>query len=332
MSESSLNIVLKSDSDQLALLLKGLNGTLTSEFLQGLEATFAGDQGHPQPAVFTNLNVQQVKVGKGLYGLHIQGDEAEALMGWLGGLPGLAFWALATSETMIDVYASSDGISYWSTYVAWEGGSDPEEDAREAKLQWWSGMTKPVLRHFDEDADSALALLKAHQKTKAEADHWGYFFANHITSEGMLLKVRIKDKLVRTAWLRELQRYVKAEEKDFQRLATYFTNERLKWQGGDETAQFPDWSEQQKAPLELANGLMFAEEAGNCLYVGFHMDGITPYIHGDCNSSPRGNYVINLVQYFTALYSLVDGRVFYKNEAHYFSRSVVDHDGYLYVI
>src|SRR6218665_1320642 len=99
MSESSLNIVLKSDNDQLALLLKGLNGTVTSAFLHGLAATFAGDQGHPQPAVFTDLNVQQVKVGKGLYGLHIQGDEAEAFMDWLGGLPGLAFWALATSET-----------------------------------------------------------------------------------------------------------------------------------------------------------------------------------------------------------------------------------------
>lgn len=332
MSESSLNIVLKSDNDQLALLLKGLNGTFTAAFLHGLEATFAGEKGHPPSADFTDLNVHQVKVGKGLYGLHIQGDEAEALMDWLGGLPGLAFWALATSETMIDVYASSDGGSYWSAYVDWEGGSDPEEDAREAKLQWWVGMTKPVLRHFEEDADNALALVKAHQKTKSEADHWGYFFANHITSEGMLLKVRIKDKLARTAWLRELQRYVKAEEKDFQRLAMFLTSERLKWQSCDEAAQFPDWSEQQKAPLELAEGLMFAEEAGNCLYVGFHMDGIAPYIHGDCNTSPQGNYVINLVQYFSALYTLVGGRVFYKKEAQYYACSVVDHDGYLYVM
>ncbi|CAN7527255.1 hypothetical protein LJR232_003543 [Aquipseudomonas alcaligenes] len=331
MSESSLNIVLKSDNDQLPLLLNALNGTLTTEFLQALQAIFAGAPDHPQPTAFVGLDVQQVKVGKGLYGLHLQGDETEAFMDWLGDLSGLVFWALASSETMIDVYATSDGSSYWRTYVDWEGGSDPEEDAREAKLQWWVGMTKPVLRHFDEDADSAIALLKAHQKAKDEADHWGYFFAHHITREGLILKVRVKDKSMRTAWLRELQRYVKAEEKDFQRLARFFTGERLKCGGGDQTAQFPDWSEQQKAPLELAQGLMFAEEAGNCLYIGFQMDGIKPFIHGDCNSSPKGNYVINLVQYFTALNSLIGGRAIYKTGDKYYMHSVIERDGFLYI-
>lgn len=331
MSESSLTLVLKSDNDQLPLLLKALNGTLTAEFLHALQALFAGAVDHPQPTAFIGLDVQQVKVGKGLYGLNLQGDETEAFMDWLGGLSGLVFWALASSETMIDVYATSDGNSYWSGYVDWEGGSDPEEDAREAKLHWWVGMTKPVLRHFDEDADNAIALLKAHQKTKDEADHWGYFFAHHITREGLILKVRVKDKPTRTAWLRELQRYVKAEEKDFQRLASFFTNERLKNGCGDQTAQFPDWTEQHKAPLELAQGLMFAEEAGNCLYIGFQMDGIEPFIDGECNVSSCGTYVINLVPYFTAFNSLICCRAIYKTDGKYYMRGIIESGGYLYV-
>jgi hypothetical protein len=74
-----------------------------------------------------------------------------------------------------------------------------------------------------------------------------------------------------------------------------------------------------------------AADRGNYLFVGFPMNGIKPYLSGECNVSPKGTYAINLVQYFSLLSDSIAGRAIHRVGEPCFANDIVAFEGHLYL-
>ena len=77
--------------------------------------------------------------------------------------------------------------------------------------------------------------------------------------------------------------------------------------------------------------MMFIEESGNYIYVGFQMANILPYVVYDMNVSGCGNYVTSLARYFEVLSDSVSARAVHKGSGNMVVRDIFSHGGYFYV-
>lgn len=340
MPEISLQIIAKTSGSEAGARLAQAGGTLDASALATLAAVFGSPAVHTPGALDRATTLTGKKIAKDLYQLDLFGDACEDLLALLREAGSSSnnsnttpqFWALLSHEDGGDTYAFNDGAGTWARSVFWEGSSDPAHDQREAEDAWWASMPQAVLALWADDVPAAQARIAAYKERQAvEVDHWSNFLTRHTDRDGLILKMRIKGKKARSALYRKLKAHATPPGADFARLADYFTALRVERLGADDGTRYPDWSQAMKAPEALAQGMVFVEESGNYLYVGFQMDGIKPYLSGECNVSPKGTYVTNLVHYFRMVSDSVAGRAIYRVGGQCYANDIVEFNGQLYL-
>ena len=341
MPEISLQIIARTSDSEASARLAQAGGTLDASALATLAAVFGSPAAHTPGALGRATTLTGKKIAKDLYRLDLFGDACEDLLALLreagssnndNNTTTPQFWALLSHEDGCDTYAFNDGAGTWARSVFWEGSSDPAHDQREAEDEWWASMPQAVLALWADDVPAAQARIAAYKERQAvEVDHWSNFLTRHTDRDGLILKLRIKGKKARSALYRKLKAHATPPGADFARLADHLTALRVERMGADDGARYPDWSQAMKAPAALAQGLMFVEESGNYLYVGFQMDGIKPYLSGECNVSPKGTYVTNLVHYFRMVSDSVAGRAIYRVGEQCYTNDIVEFNGQLYL-
>lgn len=341
MPEISLQIIAKTSDSEAGARLAQASGTLDASALATLSAVFGSPTVHTPGALDRATTLAGKKIAKDLYRLDLFGDACEDLFTLLreagssdnnNSTTTPQFWAYLSHENGYDTYAFNDGAGTWARSVFWEGSSDPAHDQREAEDAWWASMPKPVLALWADDVPAAQARIAAYKERQAvEVDHWSDFLTRHTDRDGLILKLRIKGKKARSALHRKLKAHATPPGADFARLADHLTALRVEHLGADDGARYPDWSQAMKAPAALAQGMVFVEESGNYLYVGFQMDGIKPYLSGECNVSAKGTYVTNLVHYFSLLSDSISGRAIYRVGEQCLANDIVEFNGELYL-
>lgn len=341
MPEISLQIIAKTSDSEAGARLAQAGGTLDASALATLSAVFGSPTAHTPGALDRATTLTGRKIAKDLYRLDLFGDACEDLFTLLreagssdnnNSTTTPQFWAYLSHENGYDTYAFNDGAGTWARSVFWEGSSDPAHDQREAEDAWWASMPQAVLALWADDVPAAQARIAAHKARQAvEVDHWRDFLTRHTDRDGLILKLRIKGKKARSALYRRLRAHATPPGADFARLADHLTALRVERLGTDDGARYPDWSQAMKAPAALAQGMVFVEESGNYLYVGFQMDGIKPYLSGECNVSPKGTYVTNLVHYFSLLSDSISGRAIYRVGEQCLANDIVEFNGELYL-
>lgn len=336
MPEISLEIIARTADSEAGARLAQARGNLDAATLAALAGAFVSPAMDAQRAWDTTTTITAQKIAKDLYRLDLFGDACEDVLALLGeagsSATAVVFWAFLSHESGYDTYAFNDGAGTWARTVFWEGSSDPAEDQKEAEDRWWASMPKPVLALWADDVPTALARIAAYKERQAvEVDHWRKFLTRHIDRDGLILKMRVKNKKARSALYRRLRAYITPPRAEFSRLADHLTALRIGHLGEDDGARYPDWSQTMKAPQALAQGMMFVEESGNYLFLGFQMEGIKPYLSGECNVSPKGNYATNLVHYFSFLSDSISGRAIHRVGGQCFANDIVAFDGHLYL-
>ena len=335
MPEISLKVTIKTPDSEAGAWLSQINGTMDAETWAVLARVVgASARASAHRPLDSATTIAGKKIAKGLYSLNLFGNACEDVLELLREAcnTGLSFWAFMSHENGYDVYAFNDGAGTWSSSVFWEGSSDPAQDRHEAEDEWWASMPKPVLALWADDVPTALTRIAEHNDRRAvEVDHWRTFLTQHADRDGLILKARVKNKKARSALYRRLRACITPPKTDFSRLADYLTQLRITRLGVDDGARYPDWSQQMKAPEALAQGLMFVEESGNYLFIGFQMDGIKPYLSGECNVSPKGIYATNMVHYFSLLSDSISGRAIHRVGEQCFANDIVEFNGHLYL-
>ncbi len=332
MPEISLKVIIKTPDSDTGAWLGQISETLETGTLAALATAFGGPVGAVNRPLDTAATITGKKISKDLYGLDLFGDACEEVLAVLCEAKSAMFWAFMSHENGHDIYAFNDGAGTWSRSVFWEGGSDPAEDKREAEQEWWASMPKPVLAQVANDVPEALVRIAAHkEKMAVEVDHWRHFLNRHIDRDGLILKMRVKNKKARSALYRRLKTHITIPNADFSKLPSHLTELRIGYLGKDDGARYPDWSQTMKAPEALAQGLMFVEESGNYLHVGFQMDNIKPYLSGACNVSPNGNYATNMVHYFQFLSDSISGRAVHRIGDQFVTNDIMEHDVHLFL-
>ncbi|MES2611924.1 MAG: hypothetical protein V4679_16860, partial [Pseudomonadota bacterium] len=76
----------------------------------------------------------------------------------------------------------------------------------------------------------------------------------------------------------------------------------------------------------------FNDGAGTWSRSVFWEDGnIKPYLSGDCNPSPNGNYATNMVHYFRFLSDSISGRAVHRTGDQFVTNDIMEHDGHLHL-
>lgn len=341
MPEVTMTVVFKSSDKDVKNYLENLNGILSKDTLLNLAKIF--QQESLDESIFERFDNDEIdssttvtfeKKIKDLYRIYIFGDACQEFLDLISDVDNCIYWAFMSHEYGYDTYSLNDGNGYWSQSVYWEGGSDPEEDKKEAELEWYSTMTKQVMKEFvDENIESIYEKVKLYKSKPKEIDPWVIFLTNHVDKDGLILKLRIKTKKKRISLLRQLKPYVKNPcDKEFEKLVLFFKNARSKCFEEPDDVRYPNWSRNRKAPEQLAKGMMFVEVSGNYLYVGFQMnENIRPYVDGELNVCAGGTYVTNMAEYFEIFSDGVSGRAVHRAGQQFIINDIIYHGGFFYV-